>query len=93
VIAIRQPDGKVNLKQSISLVGVGATSGGLAGAMCGTLSACSIRLAGMAVGGLVGEAPAPGAARVRRGDAAVLQGLLPSRPRSGPPSNPQQGEG
>lgn len=56
VIAIRQPDGKVNLKQSISLVGIGATSGGLSGAMWGTLVGLLFLnpLAGMAVGGLVG---------------------------------------
>jgi len=56
VIAIRQPDGKVNLKQSISLVGVGAASGGLSGAMWGTLVGLLFLnpLAGMAVGGLVG---------------------------------------
>ena len=33
VVAIRQPDGKVNLKQSINLVGIGAASGGLSGAL------------------------------------------------------------
>ncbi|MEA3041015.1 MAG: hypothetical protein QOC65_504 [Sphingomonadales bacterium] len=56
VIAIRQPDGTVNLKQSISLVGVGAASGGLSGAMWGTLVGLLFLnpLAGMAVGGLVG---------------------------------------
>ena len=27
VVAIRQPDGKVNLKQSVSMVGTGAASG------------------------------------------------------------------
>jgi len=37
VIAIRQPDSKVNLKQSISMVGVGAASGGLFGAVWSTL--------------------------------------------------------
>jgi hypothetical protein len=31
VVAIRQPDGKVNVKQSINLVRVGAASGGLSG--------------------------------------------------------------
>jgi uncharacterized membrane protein len=56
VIAIRQPDGKVNLKQSISLVGVGAASGGLSGALWGSLVGLLFLnpLAGMAVGGLVG---------------------------------------
>jgi hypothetical protein len=33
VVAIRQPDGNVNLKQSMNLVGLGAASGGLSGAM------------------------------------------------------------
>jgi uncharacterized membrane protein len=56
VIAIRQPDGKVNLKQSISLVGVGAASGGLYGAVWGSLVGLLFLnpLAGMAIGGLVG---------------------------------------
>lgn len=56
VVAIRQPDGRVNLKQSINLVGVGAASGGLSGAMWGTLVGLLFLnpLAGMAVGGLVG---------------------------------------
>jgi uncharacterized membrane protein len=56
VIAIRQPDGKVNLKQSINLVGVGAASGGMSGALWGSLVGLLFLnpLAGMAVGGLVG---------------------------------------
>ena len=33
VVAIRGPDGKLRLKQSVDLVGVGAASGGLWGAM------------------------------------------------------------
>jgi uncharacterized membrane protein len=37
VVAIRQPDGKVHLKQSVNLVGVGAASGGLSGALWGSL--------------------------------------------------------
>jgi uncharacterized membrane protein len=37
VVAIRQPDGKVNMKQSINMVGVGAASGGLSGALWGSL--------------------------------------------------------
>jgi hypothetical protein len=36
VVAIRQPDEKVNLKQSINLVGIGAASGGLSGALWGS---------------------------------------------------------
>jgi uncharacterized membrane protein len=56
VIAIRQSDGKVNLKQSINLVRVGATSGGLSGAVWGTLVGLLFLnpLAGAAVGGLIG---------------------------------------
>jgi uncharacterized membrane protein len=37
VVAIRQPDGRVNLKQSINMIGVGAASGGLSGALSGSL--------------------------------------------------------
>src|SRR5215207_1709772 len=56
VVAIRQPDGKVNLKQSINLIGTGAASGGLSGALWGSLVGLLFLnpLAGMAVGGLVG---------------------------------------
>jgi uncharacterized membrane protein len=56
VVAIRQPDGKVQLKQSISLIGTGAASGGLSGALWGSLVGLLFLnpLAGMAVGGLVG---------------------------------------
>jgi uncharacterized membrane protein len=56
VVAIRQPDGKVNLKQSINMIGVGAASGGLSGALWGSLVGLLFLnpLAGMAVGGLVG---------------------------------------
>jgi uncharacterized membrane protein len=56
VVAIRQPDGQVNLKQSINLIGVGAASGGLSGALWGSLVGLLFLnpLAGMAVGGLIG---------------------------------------
>jgi uncharacterized membrane protein len=56
VIAIRQPDGKVQLKQSINLIGLGAASGGLSGAFWGSLVGLLFLnpLAGFAVGGLVG---------------------------------------
>src|SRR3954452_12713747 len=56
VVAIPQPDGKVNLKQSINLAGVGAASGGLSGAICGSLVGLLFLnpLAGFAVGGLIG---------------------------------------
>lgn len=56
VVVIRQPDGKINLKQSINLIGAGAASGGLSGALWGSLVGLLFLnpLAGMAVGGLVG---------------------------------------
>ena len=56
VVAVRQPDGKVQLKQSINLIGVGAASGGLSGAFWGSLVGLLFLnpLAGFAVGGLVG---------------------------------------
>ena len=56
VVAIRQPDGRVQLKQSINLIGMGAASGGLSGAFWGTLVGLLVLnpLAGFAVGGLVG---------------------------------------
>jgi uncharacterized membrane protein len=56
VVVIRQPDGKVNLKQSFNLVGAGAASGGLSGALWGSLVGLLFLnpLAGFAVGGLVG---------------------------------------
>jgi uncharacterized membrane protein len=56
VVAIRQPDGKVHLKQSVNLVGVGAASGGLSGALWGSLVGLLFLnpLAGFAVGGLIG---------------------------------------
>ena len=37
VVAVRQPDGKVNLNQSSNLVGIGSASGGLSGAFWGTV--------------------------------------------------------
>jgi uncharacterized membrane protein len=37
VVAIRGPDGKLQLKQSVDLVGAGAASGGLSGALWGSL--------------------------------------------------------
>jgi uncharacterized membrane protein len=56
VVAIRQKDGKVQLKQSVNLVGAGATSGGLSGAFWGTLVGLLFLnpLAGLAVGGVIG---------------------------------------
>ena len=37
VVAIREPEGKVRLKQSVNLVGAGAATGGLWGGMIGSL--------------------------------------------------------
>lgn len=56
VVVIRQPDGKINLKQSINLVSAGAASGGISGALWGTLVGMLFLnpLAGFAVGGLAG---------------------------------------
>ena len=56
VVVIRQPDGVVNLKQSVNLLGIGAATGGLRGALWGTLVGLLFLnpLAGIAVGGHVG---------------------------------------
>ena len=56
VVAIRDPDGEVRIKQSINLVGIGAAQGGLSGALWGTLVGLLFLnpLIGMAVGSAVG---------------------------------------
>jgi len=56
VVAIRQPDGKVQLKQSVNLTGMGAASGGASGAFWGTLLGLLFLapLAGLVIGGLAG---------------------------------------
>ena len=56
VIAIRQSDGKVRLKQSINLVGAGAASGGLSGALWVSLIGLLFLspLAVFALGGVIG---------------------------------------
>ena len=56
VVAIRQPDGRVDLKQSVNLIGAGASSGGLSGALFGSLIGLLFLnpLAGFAVGALLG---------------------------------------
>lgn len=56
VVAVRRPGGEVQLKQSINLVGVGATSGLVWGGLFGTLVGLLFLnpLAGFAVGGAVG---------------------------------------
>jgi uncharacterized membrane protein len=57
VIAIRDPEGKVRIKQSVSLTSYGAATGGLRGAMWGTLIGLLFlnQLAGFALGGAVGS--------------------------------------
>jgi uncharacterized membrane protein len=56
VVAIRDPDGKLHLKQSVNLVGAGAASGGLWGAMWGSLVGLLFLnpLLGMAAGAALG---------------------------------------
>jgi uncharacterized membrane protein len=56
VIAIRGSDGKLRLKQSVDLVGVGAAGGGLWGAMWGTLVGLLFLnpLVGLVTGGALG---------------------------------------
>ena len=56
VTAIRSADGSVRIKQSVNLVSLGAASGGLSGAMWGSLIGLLFLnpLAGFAIGGAVG---------------------------------------
>lgn len=56
VVVIRRPDGEIKLKQSVNLVGLGATSGGLWGGLWGSLVGLLFLnpLAGFAVGTMVG---------------------------------------
>lgn len=56
VVAIRHTDGKVHIKQSISMVGHGASYGAMSGALWGTLIGLLFLnpLAGLAVGSAVG---------------------------------------
>ena len=56
VVAIRDPDGQVRIKQSINLVGIGAAQGGLSGALWGSLVGLLFLnpLIGFAVGGAIG---------------------------------------
>ncbi len=56
VVVIRQPDGKIQLKQSVNMVRMGAATGGLTGALWGTLVGLLFLnpLAGFAIGGLAG---------------------------------------
>ncbi|EIM25411.1 DUF1269 domain-containing protein [Microvirga lotononidis] len=56
VVAIRSQDGTVRIKQSVNLVSLGATTGGLRGALWGSLIGLLFLnpLAGFAIGGAVG---------------------------------------
>jgi uncharacterized membrane protein len=56
VVALRRPDGKVQLKQSVNLMGMSAASGGLWGALWGTLVGMLFLnpLMGFALGTMVG---------------------------------------
>jgi uncharacterized membrane protein len=56
VVAIRDAEGAVRIKQSVNLVKLGAASGGLSGAMWGSLIGLLFLnpLAGFAIGGAVG---------------------------------------
>jgi uncharacterized membrane protein len=56
VVAVRRPDGKVQLKQSVNLMGMSAASGGLWGARWGTLVGMLFLnpLMGFALGTMVG---------------------------------------
>ncbi len=56
VVAVRRPDGKVQLKQSVNLVGTTAASGGLWGALWGSLVGLLFLnpLVGLAMGTMVG---------------------------------------
>jgi uncharacterized membrane protein len=56
VIAVRRPDGKVQLKQSVNVLGISAAQGGLWGALWGTLVGMLFLnpLVGFALGTMVG---------------------------------------
>jgi uncharacterized membrane protein len=56
VVAIRRPNGEVQLRQSVNLMGMAATSGGMWGAVWGSLVGLLFLnpLAGLAVGTMVG---------------------------------------
>jgi uncharacterized membrane protein len=56
VVAVRRPDGKIRLKQSVNLAGVSAASGGLWGALWGTFVGLLFLnpLVGFAIGTMVG---------------------------------------
>jgi uncharacterized membrane protein len=74
-VAIRNPDGNVQVKQSIDLSQTAAASGALSGALCGALigSLFSNPLAGFGIGRLLG---AGGGALVSSGTAALSGSLV-----------------
>jgi uncharacterized membrane protein len=55
-VAVREADGKVNLKQAVNLVSIGTASSGLSGMLWGSLVGLLFLnpLAGMALGGVIG---------------------------------------
>ncbi len=56
VVVVRDPQGKVQLKQSVNLMALGAASGGLSGGLWGALVGLLFLnpLAGFALGGMIG---------------------------------------
>jgi uncharacterized membrane protein len=56
VVAIRDPDGKVRIKQSVDMVGTGAVASGISGGLFGSLIGLLFLnpLAGMVLGGAIG---------------------------------------
>lgn len=87
VVAVRDGDGKVNLKQSINLTAVGAASGGLSGALWGSLVGLLFLnpLAGLAIGGLVGAGT--GAISGSMTDYGIDDGLIKSLADTIPPDS------
>ena len=79
VVAIREPDGKMKLKQSVKLTGIGATSGALWGGLIGLIFLAP--LLGMAIGAASGAA---GAAMADYGiDDKFMKGLADRVPSGG----------
>ena len=70
VVAVRRPDGEVQLKQSVNLVGAGAASGGLWGGLWGSLVGMLFLnpLAGFALGSTIRK-------NVRHGPAPSMRAL------------------
>ena len=100
--AVRMPDGKVQLKQSVNLTAMGAASGGTWGALFGTLLGLLFLnpLAGLVVGGAAGAATGAPERLLRRlrHQRRVHQGAVEHHPRqllcvvrAGPLVDPGQG--